>query len=194
MNILTSIITTVIVLAIVLPLFYIYIISKARQRLEKETTSSVKEELNSLVKEFNRISLSNISMLENLTIRAKKILREIEQREQSIKNKKSNLKNKSSKESDKENSYGKNLDDRYISYNQELNIRREPRFSVVSDDDVKLTVDTSNKENLILDMYKLGLSNEEIASKVGYQVGEVEVILAMHIFDYGQHEQEDMDK
>ena len=54
MQIVISIIINIVILAVTLPLFYIYIVSKARERLEKETMSKAREEIEALVKEFNQ--------------------------------------------------------------------------------------------------------------------------------------------
>lgn len=77
MQILISIIINIIILAVALPLFYIYIVSKARERLEKETMSKAREEIESLVKEFNNIALSRISILEDSIVRANRLIKEL---------------------------------------------------------------------------------------------------------------------
>ncbi|WP_297298292.1 hypothetical protein [uncultured Brachyspira sp.] len=77
MQIFISIIINVIILAVTLPLFYIYIVSKARERLEKETVSKAREEIEALVKEFNNIALSRISILEDAITRANKLTKDL---------------------------------------------------------------------------------------------------------------------
>lgn len=77
MQIFISIIINVIILAVTLPLFYIYIVSKARERLEKETISKAREEIEALVKEFNNIALSRISILEDAITRANKLSKDL---------------------------------------------------------------------------------------------------------------------
>ena len=77
MQILIGIIINIVILAVVLPLFYVYIVSKARDRLEKETVSKAREEIEALVKEFNNIALSRISLLEDAIARAGKITNEL---------------------------------------------------------------------------------------------------------------------
>lgn len=77
MQIFISIIINVIILAVTLPLFYIYIVSKARERLEKETVSKAREEIEALVKEFNNIALSRISILEDAITRANKLAKDL---------------------------------------------------------------------------------------------------------------------
>ncbi|CRF32905.1 hypothetical protein BRSU_1101 [Brachyspira suanatina] len=77
MQILISVIINVVILAVTLPLFYIYIVSKARERLEKETMSKAREEIEALVKEFNNIALSRISILEDSIVRATRLIKEL---------------------------------------------------------------------------------------------------------------------
>ena len=77
MQILVSVIINIILLAVVLPLFYVYIVSKARERLEKETMSKAREEIEALVKEFNNIALSRISILEDAIVRANRLASEL---------------------------------------------------------------------------------------------------------------------
>ena len=75
MQIFISVIINIIILAGALPLFYIYIVSRARERLERETTSKAREEIEALVKEFNNIALSRISLLEDAINRANELLK-----------------------------------------------------------------------------------------------------------------------
>ena len=77
MQIVISIIINIVILAVTLPLFYIYIVSKARERLEKETMSKAREEIEALVKEFNNIALSRISILEDSIVRANRLIKEL---------------------------------------------------------------------------------------------------------------------
>ncbi len=77
MQIFISIIINIIILAVTLPLFYIYIVSKARERLEKETMTKAREEIEALVKEFNNIALSRISILEDSIVRANRLVKEL---------------------------------------------------------------------------------------------------------------------
>ena len=177
MNIIFSIISVVVVLVVVLPLFYIYIMSKARERLEKETISIVRDEINALVKEFNHLSLSNISLLENMTIRAKKILREVDEKEKRLKIKKHGNKNKEA------------IENQYSSYNQELNMRRQPMYSALIDEPLEEKMNALNKENFILDLYKLGFSSDDIAHKLNKPIGEVELILAMNLLDHKEEKE-----
>ena len=75
MQIFISVIINIIILAVALPLFYIYIVSRVRERLERETTSKAREEIEALVKEFNNIALSRISLLEDAINRANELLK-----------------------------------------------------------------------------------------------------------------------
>ena len=75
MQIFISVIINIIILSVALPLFYIYIVSRARERLERETTSKAREEIEALVKEFNNIALSRISLLEDAINRANELLK-----------------------------------------------------------------------------------------------------------------------
>ena len=77
MQIFISVIINIIILAVSLPLFYIYIVSRARERLERETTSKAREEIEALVKEFNNIALSRISILEDAINRANELLKKM---------------------------------------------------------------------------------------------------------------------
>ena len=77
MQIFISVIINIIILAVALPLFYIYIVSRARERLERETTSKAREEIEALVKEFNNIALSRISILEDAIERANELLKKM---------------------------------------------------------------------------------------------------------------------
>ena len=77
MQIFISVIINIIILSVALPLFYIYIVSRARERLERETTSKAREEIEALVKEFNNIALSRISILEDAINRANELLKKM---------------------------------------------------------------------------------------------------------------------
>ena len=77
MQIFISVIINIIILAVALPLFYIYIVSRVRERLERETTSKAREEIEALVKEFNNIALSRISLLEDAINRANELLKKM---------------------------------------------------------------------------------------------------------------------
>ena len=77
MQIFISVIINIIILAVILPLFYIYIVSNARERLEKETISKARDEIEALVKEFNNIALARISILEDSIARANNAIKKL---------------------------------------------------------------------------------------------------------------------
>ena len=81
MQILISIIINVIILAVVMPLFYIYIVSRARERLEKEVIKKARDEIEALVKEFNNIALSRISLLEDAITRANNLNKQLNEKD-----------------------------------------------------------------------------------------------------------------
>lgn len=177
MYIFYSIIAVLVVLAIVLPLFYIYIISKARERLEKEVVSSVREEINALVREFNKISLLKIGMLENLTMRSEEILREVDKKESKLKTKKAGSK---TTQATTDSIYTLNKkSNSYLSYSQELEARNQPSYVSIVDDNIEKDIAMSNQENIIFEMHNLGYSAQDIAMKINRAVGEVDLILSM---------------
>lgn len=81
MQILISIIINVIILAVVMPLFYVYIVSRARERLEKEVIKKARDEIEALVKEFNNIALSRISLLEDVITRANNLNKQLNEKD-----------------------------------------------------------------------------------------------------------------
>lgn len=87
MQIFLSIIVNIMILSVVLPLFYIFIVSKARERLERETTKKIEDELNALVHEFNRSAISNVALLEDAILRVRREYADIVNKENSKNNK-----------------------------------------------------------------------------------------------------------
>ena len=85
MQILISVIINIIILAVVMPLFYIYVVSRARERLEKEMIKKARDEIEALVKEFNNIALSRISLLEDAIIRANNLNKQLNEKDPQIK-------------------------------------------------------------------------------------------------------------
>ncbi len=77
MQILISVVINIIILSISLPLFYIYIVSRVREKLERETMKKAKDEIEALLKEFNNTALTQITTLEDVIIRAKKIVNNV---------------------------------------------------------------------------------------------------------------------
>lgn len=157
MQILISVIINITILAVVLPLFYIYIVSKARERLEKETMSKAREEIEALVKEFNNIALSRISILEDAITRANKLTGELTSNNKQIHTENNTIKEvKENKEEINNNitihneSPKKKLDIRVEDENVELNIKPEENKKEVKEnkeikkEEVKKTVKKNN--------------------------------------------------
>ncbi|WP_304353141.1 hypothetical protein [Brachyspira innocens] len=157
MQILISVIINVIILAVVLPLFYIYIVSKARERLEKETMSKAREEIEALVKEFNNIALSRISILEDAITRANKLTGELTSNNKEIRTEDNTMKEvKESKEEVNNNitihTERKKLDIRVEDENVQLNIKPEEKENKkevkenkeIKKEEVKKTVKKNN--------------------------------------------------
>ncbi|ADK30157.1 hypothetical protein BP951000_0150 [Brachyspira pilosicoli 95/1000] len=64
-----------------MPLFYVYIVSRARERLEKEVIKKARDEIEALVKEFNNIALSRISLLEDAITRANNLNKQLNEKD-----------------------------------------------------------------------------------------------------------------
>lgn len=152
MQILISVIINITILAVVLPLFYIYIVSKARERLEKETMSKAREEIEALVKEFNNIALSRISILEDAITRANKLTGELTSNNKEIHTEEHTIKEvKENKEEINNNitihTENKKLDIRVEDENVQLNIKPEENKKEVKEikkEEVKKTVKKNN--------------------------------------------------
>lgn len=152
MQILISVIINITILAVVLPLFYIYIVSKARERLEKETMSKAREEIEALVKEFNNIALSRISILEDAITRANKLTGELTSNNKEIRTEENTIKEvKENKEEINNNitihTENKKLDIRVEDENVQLNIKPEENKKEVKEikkEEVKKTVKKNN--------------------------------------------------
>ena len=206
MQILISVIINIIILAVALPLFYIYIVSRARERLERETTSKAREEIEALVKEFNNIALSRISILEDAINRADELLKKINIDNQDnnnevksknhtnnlnikiedIENKKSEIqiienKNETKKENIKEFANGLNKD-----FREEL----KNKLDIVFKKNIYNKIDkTENKnDNIenqktinenIIKLYKEGFSKEEISKKLNRAITEIDIVIDM---------------
>ena len=167
MQILISVIINIIILAVALPLFYIYIVSRARERLERETTSKAREEIEALVKEFNNIALSRISILEDAINRADELL------------KKMNIDNQDNNNEVKSKNHTNNLnikiEDIIIEYNEfgkpylkndlnyKFNISHSNELIVIGMDfENEIGVDIEFKKNINLESYIKILKNDEI--------------------------------
>ena len=195
-------------MAVALPLFYIYIVSRARERLERETTSKAREEIEALVKEFNNIALSRISILEDAINRADELLKKInidnqdnnneaksknhtnnlnikiEDIENKIENKKSEIqiienKNETKKENIKEFANGLNKD-----FREELRNKLDIAFkkNIPNKDKTESKDDKENEktnsENIIK-LYKEGFSKEEISKKLNRAITEIDIVIDM---------------
>ena len=148
MQILISIIINVIILAVVIPLFYVYIVSRARERLEKEVIKKARDEIEALVKEFNNIALSRISLLEDAITRASNLNKQLNEKDPQIKE----LKEK------KEANLNTNIK---MKYGDSQSIEKNILDIKVEDDKKDITEENeeknkeslnSNKENNILDI------------------------------------------
>lgn len=127
MQILISVIINIIILAVALPLFYIYIVSRARERLERETTSKAREEIKALVKEFNNIALNRISILEDAINRANELL------------KKMNIDNKNNIEENSE----------YMANSLNIKIEDTQNLENIKEPEIKNTINNNEKNEKI---------------------------------------------
>ena len=157
MQILISIIINVIILAVVMPLFYVYIVSRARERLEKEVIKKARDEIEALVKEFNNIALSRISLLEDAITRANNLNKELNEKDPQLKELKekkeaalnANIKMKYEiSEADKKNILDVKIDDNNKNILIEESNNKENNESL----------NNNNKESNILD---ITIENEE---------------------------------
>ena len=133
MQIVISVIINIVILAVTLPLFYIYIVSKARERLEKETMSKAREEIEALVKEFNNIALSRISILEDSIVRANRLVKEL-----------NNLQN--GKKDNNINNTAAAIKEE-IKTEENTNKQEEKKLDVSVQDDIKINSKEEKKEN-----------------------------------------------
>ena len=199
MQILISVIINIIILAVALPLFYIYIVSRARERLERETTSKAREEIEALVKEFNNIALSRISILEDAINRADELLKKmnidnqdnnnevksknhtnnlnikIEDIENKIENKENEIqiienKNETKKENIKEFANGLNKD-----FREEL----KNKLDIASENKNDNIENQKTINENIIKLYKEGFSKEEISKKLNRAITEIDIVIDM---------------
>lgn len=200
MQILISVIINIIILAVALPLFYIYIVSRARERLERETTSKAREEIEALVKEFNNIALSRISILEDAINRADELLKKINidnqdnNNEVKSKNHTNNLnikiedienkienKNETKKENIKEFVNGLNKDFREELRNK-LDIAFKKNIYNKIDKTENKNDNIENQKTInenIIKLYKEGFSKEEISKKLNCAIAEIDIVIDM---------------
>ena len=206
MQILISVIINIIILAVALPLFYIYIVSRARERLERETTSKAREEIEALVKEFNNIALSRISILEDAINRADELLKKINIDNQDnnnevksknhtnnlnikiedIENKESEIqiienKNETKKENIKEFTNVLNKDFREELKNK-LDIAFKKNIYNKIDKTENKNDNIENQKTInenIIKLYKEGFSKEEISKKLNRSITEIDIVIDM---------------
>lgn len=206
MQILISVIINIIILAVALPLFYIYIVSRARERLERETTSKAREEIEALVKEFNNIALSRISILEDAINRADELLKKMNIDNQDnnnevksknhtnnlnikiedIENKESEIqiienKNETKKENIKEFANGLNKDFREELRNK-LDIAFKKNIYNKIDKTENKNDNIENQKTInenIIKLYKEGFSKEKISKKLNRSITEIDIVIDM---------------
>ena len=198
MQIFISVIINIIILAVALPLFYIYIVSRARERLERETTSKAREEIEALVKEFNNIALSRISILEDAINRANELLKKMNIDNQNsfnnfnnkiIEEKKENTNNLNIKIEDIENKKNEIKKEFGNGLNKESREELRNKLDIAFKKNIYNKVDkTENKNDIenektnnenIIKLYKEGFSKEEISKKLNCAMTEIDIVLDM---------------
>ena len=163
MQIVISVIINIVILAVTLPLFYIYIVSKARERLEKETMSKAREEIEALVKEFNNIALSRISILEDSIVRANRLVKELNnlqngKKDNNINNTaavvkeeiktEENINKQEEKKSDVSVQEPKNIESNNSNKNVVMNNEnKNKKLDIRVEDDIKINSKEEKKEN-----------------------------------------------
>lgn len=154
MQILINIIINVIILAVVIPLFYIYIVSRARERLEKEVIKKARDEIEALVKEFNNIALSRISLLEDAITRASNLNKQLIEKDPQIKE----LKEK--KEANLNTNIKMKYGDSQATEKNVLDIKIEDNKNSVIEESIE-----QNKDNNILDITDITIEKTEKEDK-----------------------------
>lgn len=192
MQILISVIINIIILAVALPLFYIYIVSRARERLERETTSKAREEIEALVKEFNNIALSRISILEDAINRADELLKKMNIDNQDNNNEvksKNHTNNLNIKIEDIENKI-ENIKEFANGLNKDFREELKNKLDIAFKKNIYNKIDkTENKnDNIenqktinenIIKLYKEGFSKEEISKKLNCAITEIDIVIDM---------------
>lgn len=143
MQIVISIIINIVILAVTLPLFYIYIVSKARERLEKETMSKAREEIEALVKEFNNIALSRISILEDSIVRANRLVKELNNFQNDKKD--NNIKNNNNAAVKKEIKIEENIDKTTEEKKLDISVQ-EPKNIESNNNNIVMNNEDKNKK------------------------------------------------
>lgn len=158
MQILISIIINVIILAVVMPLFYVYIVSRARERLEKEVIKKARDEIEALVKEFNNIALSRISLLEDAITRANNLNKQLNEKDPQF----SQLKEK------KEAALNANIKMKYdVSSLDEKNILdikvEDDKKDITEENEEKIKESLNNNNNILdITIEKIEKENKQI--------------------------------
>ena len=164
MQIFIGIVINIVILTLTLIVFYIYIAYKLREKIETEAIQRVKDELESLVVEFNHSALVNITLLEDA----------IERAENAIKNE--NPKNKKQIEPIK--SVYKSRDERLEEYNQKTNtdisLEEEKRVRLISDEYLEDSLKEVYISESIKTLYKNGYSKSEIAENLEISLTDVD--------------------
>lgn len=202
MQIFISVIINIIILAVALPLFYIYIVSRARERLERETTSKAREEIEALVKEFNNIALSRISILEDAINRANELLKKMNIDNQNNSN---NFNNNLEEKKETTNNLNVKIEDIENINNNKIENKKEftrefgSGLNRESREELRNKLDIAFKKNIynkadktendkenektnnenIIKLYKEGFSKEEISKKLNCAMTEIDIVLDM---------------
>ena len=199
MQIFTSIIINLIILAVLLPLFYIYIAYKLRDKLEKEAVNRARIEIEGIVKEFNNTALSNITLLEDIIERSRDASKELNNSYEFYKEiEKSDFLKKISYinniSTDSKTSFNRiNSDEEKINPKPiitkiketpksiEVPIPENPKNSIqlVSNDSLANDVKKVYQSEAIINLYDSGLSEVEIANKLGLSITEIELAIEM---------------
>ena len=199
MQIFTSIIINLIILAVLLPLFYIYIAYKLRDKLEKEAVNRARIEIEGIVKEFNNTALSNITLLEDIIERSRDASKELNNSYEFYKEiEKSDFLKKISYinniSTDSKTSFNRiNSDEEKINTKPiitkiketpksiEVPIPENPKNSIqlVSNDSLDNDVKKVYQSEAIINLYDSGLSEVEIANKLGLSITEIELAIEM---------------
>lgn len=200
MQIFISIIINLIILAVLLPLFYIYIAYKLREKLEKEAVSRAQAEIEDIVKEFNNTALSNIALLEDVIMRSRdaseelnnsyEFYKEIEKSDFLKKISYINNINTDSKTSSNIIDYEKNKINRNTAYvakiredkkSIENSVPETPKNSIqlIANDSLDNDIKKVYQSEAIINLYNSGLSEVEISNKLGLSITEIELAINM---------------
>lgn len=167
MQIFIGIVINIVILTLTLIVFYIYIAYRLREKIENEAIKRVKDELESLVVEFNHSALVNITLLEDVIERANNAM------------KNENPKNIKQIETTK-NTY-KSRNERFRTYNQRLNsdtsLEEEKRVRLLSDESLEDSLKEVYISESIKTLYKNGYSKSEIANNLKISLSDVDTAI-----------------